>query len=42
LSLTIMLVVAIITIPCVILYQLWAYGLFLQDRGKIEKTMVEY
>ena len=42
LSLTIMLVVAVITIPCVILYQLWAYGLFLQDQSKIEKTMVGY
>jgi cytochrome bd ubiquinol oxidase subunit II len=29
LSLTVMLVVAVITVPCVILYQLWAYGLFL-------------
>jgi cytochrome bd ubiquinol oxidase subunit II len=38
LTLTIMLVVACIAIPCVILYQLWAYRLFLGKRPSSKDT----
>lgn len=37
LSLTIMLVVALITLPCVIIYQIWAYGLFMKKGETVEK-----